>query len=224
MRKGIYLLTAAFLPALSSLAQADLMAIWTFGPDAPHYTLDVTEEYVPGIPTLTVIGGEYDPDGKNGIAYRDSRETVYPGGQAVAWEDVSAASPNLDAEWTVTINTTGWRNIRLRWDYFSDNTGGNLGPTTFDLDYRVGDGAWVQVLNNEPIIRDDTWHDFTSDLAGETAIENQLLVQFRVSDLDRFDEDGDFRFDNFEVTGVPEPCSIALLGLGGFMLLRKRGR
>jgi hypothetical protein len=201
------------------------MAVWDFGPDAAGYTLDPTTEHVVGTPTLTVLGGDYDADGKNGLAYWDAAETLHPGGQAVAWDDVSAASPNLDAEWTITINTTGWRNIVIRWDYFSDNVGGNRGPTTLDLAYRVGDGAWFQHLNNAPIIRDDAWHPFDDgDLSAIAAIENQPLVVFRISDLDRNDEDGDFMFDNLELTGVPEPCSIVLLGLGGFMLLRKRSR
>ena len=224
MKKVIVLTALVLLPALSGPANADLMAIWDFGPDSVHYTEAVTAKNVNvvGTPTLSVSGAEKDSNGKDGRAYRDAEGTSHIAGQAAAWEDVSGTAS--DAEWIMSVNTTGWRDMTIRWDYWSDNTGGNRGPTTFDFFYRVGDGSWVRELNNQAITRDDNWHVFSYDLSSITAIEGQSYVQFRVYDLNRADDDGDYKFDNLELTGVPEPCSIALLGIGVLMALTRKRR
>jgi hypothetical protein len=197
------------------------MAIWDFGPDAPHYTEIVTTEYVQDVPALAVIDGQKDGNGKDGVAYTDADGTHHEPGQAAAWDDVSVSGPT-DAQWIMTINTTGWWNLVIRWDYWSDATGGNQGPTSFDFAYRIDGQSWIRILNDENMIRDDDWHEFSRDLSNISAIENHGLVQFRVNDLDENDLDGVFRFDNLEITGVPEPATVALLGLGALVLLRKR--
>lgn len=220
MKKAIVLMTFVFLLALNGRAGADLMAVWDFGPDAPHYTEAVAVENVIGTPTLSVSGADYDIDGKNGIAYTDAAGNPHAPGQAVAWDDVSGAAS--DAEWRMSINTTGWQDMSIRWDYLSDNTGNNRGPTSFDFAYKVGLGNWVPILNNQAITRDDNWHVFSYDLSSITAIEGRSDVWFRVDDLNRNDLNGDFKFDNLELTGVPEPCSVVLLGIGALVAFTRR--
>lgn len=222
MRKVIpTLLVLLALLVAGNPAQGALMAIWDFGPDAPHYTEVVTAEYVEDVPTLEVLGGLKDDNGKDGLVYTDAAGTHHEAGQAAAWDDVSIAGSD-DAQWVMSINTTGWWNLAIRWDYWSDATGGNQGPTSFDFWYRVDGLIWIRILNDEDMIRDDNWHEFSRDLSGIPAIENHGSVQFRVSDLNENDLDGVFKFDNLEVTGVPEPGTVALLGLGALVLLRKR--
>lgn len=223
MRKVIVLMALVLLPALSGPANADLMAIWDFGLNKEGYTEDPDAWNVVDEPELSASGADYDTDGKDGLAYFDAAGGWHNAGQAVAWDDVSGTAS--DAEWVMTINTTGWQDMTIRWDYLSDATGGNQGPTTFDFAYRVGlTGSWVRELNNEAITRDDNWHEFSYDLSAISAIEGQSYVQFRVYDLDRNDLNGDYKFDNLEMTGVPEPCSIALLGIGVLMALTRKRR
>jgi len=211
------------LPALSGPANADLMAIWDFGPNAGDYTLQPQDWYVDEEPTLIASGADYDTDGGNGVAYTDAAGNPHIAGQCVHWNDVSGTAS--DAEWIMTVNTTGWEDMRISWDYLSDNTGNNWGPTSFDFAYRVGlAGSWVRIFNNRAITRDDNWHVFSYDLSSITAIEGQSYVQFRAYDLNRADDDGDYKFDNLEMTGVPEPCSIALLGIGALMALTRKRR
>jgi len=191
------------------------MAIWDFGPDAPHYTEVVTTEYVLGIPTLTLSGGQIDTNGKDGVAYTDAEGTAHIPGQGAAWDDVRVTGQ--DARWVMTIDTTGWWNLALRWDYKSEMA------TTFDFDYRIGAGQWNPILYNEPITADWSWHPYSVDLSHISAIENNPEVEFRLDGLAR-NGNQRFVFDNLEVTGVPEPTAILLLGFGGLELLRRRRR
>lgn len=217
MRNVVLLTILLLLPSLCCTARADLMAIWDFGPNASGYTEAVTMENVIGVPTLVLDGGEIDGNGKDGTSYTDAAGILHNAGQAGAWEDVRIAD-GKDAEWIMTINTTNWEDMTIRWDYkaWEPET------STFDLDYRIGgSGIWSVILNNRSITADGTYHSFSYDLSGITAIENQSIVEFRFYDLDRYGN-GKFAFDNLELSGVPEPCTIFLLSLGGVAVLRKR--
>ena len=219
MRKVIVLTALVLLPALSGPANADLTAIWDFGPNAAGYTQVVTAENVIGTPTLSLSGGDIDTNGKDGVGYRDAAGTYHNPGQGAAWDDVRVPGP--DAEWVLTINTTGWEDMTIRWDYKSEEA------PTFDLGYSVDGGvSWVRILNNQSITADWSWYPFSCDLSAISAIENRSSVQFRVQDFDRDPDCGNGRyvFDNLELTGVPEPCSIALLGIGALMALTRKRR
>jgi hypothetical protein len=214
MKNATVLLALIFLAASSSPSGAALMAIWDFGPSSAYYTENVTAENVIGVPTLSIFGGEKDINGKNGVAYVDAAGVHHDAGQAGAWDDVKVSGP--DAEWILTINTTGWADISIRWDYRSEQT------PSFDLHYRVGGATvWSDVLADWPIIADDAWHSFSCDMSYLSAIENQPIVEFRVEDME-LAGNGRFIFDNLELTGVPEPGTVLLFGLGGVALLRKR--
>jgi hypothetical protein len=192
-------------------ARADLMAIWNFGPDTVGYTSDPTTEYVIGSPMLVLFGGELDANGKEGIDYTDAEGTYHPAGRGGAWDNVTA-----DSEWSITINTTNWQDMVIRWDYNSENDPCDQGPESFDFDYRVGGaGAWIGILSNHPMIRDAGWHEFSYDLGLLTAIENKSIVQFRIRDLNRGTESGGFfKLDNIELAGTTS-ASISVLSPNG---------
>jgi len=199
-----------------SPSEAGLTAIWDFGPDAAGYTEDVTLSNVTGVPTIFLSGGEKDDNGKDGTAYTDAAGNFHAGGQAAAWDDIKVDGP--DAKWTLTINTTGWYDLAIRWDYKAWEPETN----SFDLDYRVGGiGDWVVILNNESIVGDETYHSFSYDLSSIANIENQSIVEFCFYDLDR-NGNKKFAFDNLEITGVPEPTTFILFGLTGLVLMRRR--
>jgi len=188
------------------------MAYWDFGPDS-GYTEEVLIDNIADAPVVVFWEGEKDFNGKAGVSYVDQAGTPHPSGRAAAWNNVNACS-----ELIITINTTGWSELVLRWDYFSENTDiDNLGPSTFDMDYRVGEtGDWVELLNNEPLTRDSNWHGFTKDLTAVDAVEDQPFIQLRINDLARGDESGGtFKIDNIELVGLPMPASIALQAPNG---------
>lgn len=222
MKRMLVFWGVVFLLALGSSANANLMVVWDFGPDSSNYTLVPQFEYVSGVPALAAGNADYDADGGNGVAFTDAGGNSHIDGQALHWNDVSKSGGN-DANIIITIDTTGWQDMSIRWDYKSDASGGKQGPVRFDLDYAVGSGDWINILNNQAITRDEAWHEFSYDLSSLTAINNQSSVQFRINDIKENDiKDGDYWQDNIQLTGVPEPLSIAFLALGGIALLRKR--
>jgi hypothetical protein len=222
MKRVITLLGVVFLLALGSRANADLMAVWDFGPNSTNYTLVPQYEYVSGVPTLAAGNADYDADGGNGVAFIDAAGNSHIDGQALHWNDVSKSGDN-DAYIIITIDTTGWQDMSIRWDYKSDNDGNKTGPVSFDLDYQVGAGGWINIIDNYAIARDDAWHGFSYNLSSLTTINNQSSVQFRTNDFDENDLSGDYWQDNIQLTGaVPEPLSAVLFALGGAVLLRKR--
>jgi hypothetical protein len=60
-------------------------------------------------------------------------------------------------------------------------------------------------------------------MSGYNALNNQPYLQLRLDDLVEGPGNDKFAIDNIEITGVPEPCSFILLGLGG-LVIRKRCR
>jgi hypothetical protein len=218
MKRLISAVLAISLIIITSANATQQMAIWDFGPIAAGYTTNPTAEYLVGTPTLVLSGGTMDPDGKDGVAYTDAAGVFHAVGQSAAWDDVKVSS-SPDAKWIVTLNTTGWADISVRFDYKAwDST-----TTSFDLSYQINNsGTWVSILDNQTIIPDKAFHSFAYSLASIDAIENCSSVQLKVSDLDK--GNNQFAFDNYELTGtlIPEPATIGLFGLGITAIIRRR--
>jgi hypothetical protein len=222
MRRVFAFLCLSIFLSLNTPVSADLMSVWDFGPDSANYTLVPQYEFVTGVPTLAAGGADYDDNGGNGVAFTDAAGNLHDAGQCLHWNDVSGTAD--DAYIIITIDTTGWQNMAIRWDYMSDNSGGKKGPVSFSLDYQVDSSGWIGILGDQPITRDDAWHIFSYDLSSLTAINNQSSVQFRINDFNHNDLNGDYWQDNIQVTGIPEPISVILFALGGATLLGKRKR
>ncbi|MGA2678565.1 MAG: PEP-CTERM sorting domain-containing protein [Sedimentisphaerales bacterium] len=202
-----------------SASGSQQMAIWDFGPNAAGYTTNPTAENLVVAPTLVLSGGTLDPDGKDGVAYTDAAGVLHAAGQSAGWDEIKVSGDN--ARWIVTLNTTGWTDIGLRFDYKAWSSKTN----SFDIDYRLNDtDAWTNILNNTPITGGSSgFLSFSYSLASLDAIENQSVVELRFNDFDNHGS-GKLAFDNFELTGtqIPEPATIGLFGLGITAIIRRR--
>ena len=219
MKRLIFAVLVLSAISFTSANAAQQMAIWDFGPNAAGYTTNPTTENLIGTPTLVLSGGTLDPDGKDGIAYTDAAGILHAVGQSAAWDDIKVSS-SPDAKWIVTLDTVGWQDISVRFDYKAWDTS----TTSFDLSYQLDStGIWVSVLNDQTIIADKAFHSFSYSLASIDAIENYSSVQLKISDLDK-NGNNQFAFDNYELTGttIPEPATIALFGLGITAIIRRR--
>jgi len=212
---GIIFAVCAIL-SFTQPSLATVLAVWDFGDSSAFYTEAPAYYNTVAAPTLVIAGGTKDIDGKNGVAYTDAAGIAHIAGQAGAWDDIKVSGSN--ASWIVTLNTTGFHALAIRWDYRSEKA------TSFDLAYRttVG-GSWTQLKDNYAITPNwaaGTFNSVALDLSSFTALNNQSYLQLRVDDLVEGPGNDKFAFDNLEITGVPEPTTLLLLGLGA-MLLKK---
>jgi len=229
MKKELFskLFVLISITTLTGSAGAEIMALWNFGPDGSNYdeTVSVKHAGVAGLPTLAVEGGDKDDNGKDGVDFTDAEGTLHDDGQAAAWNDVSISGSD-DGRFTIGINTTGWQDMVIRWDYWSEDDN-DSGPTSVDLHYNINGGGWIDLpgWDDMALTRDEQWHEFSMDLSGIVDINNKAMVEFLFDDLDENDDNGVFRVDNIQITGgrqIPEPATLILLGLGGVILRRSK--
>lgn len=204
---------------ISQSANATVLAIWDFGPSSAYYTLEPDYYNTVAMPTLYLHGSGLDIDGKNGIAYLDADGINHIAGQAGGWDDINKSGTENDAALFITIDTSGFSNLSIRWDYKSELA------VSFDFSYRTSaDGSWVKIINNQPITPGwaaNQWYSVEIDMSGYTEMNNQSYLQLRLDDLVEGPGNDKFAIDNIEITGIPEPGTLLLLGLGGW-LIRKR--
>jgi len=140
------------------------------------------------------------------------------------------------------IDISGYTGLSFGIDLAEDDDGTNQDWDILDfvhIDYQIDGGGyqnllWIESIpgatafNAEPGIDTDfdgdgdgtaiteTFAGFTEAIAG-TGSTLDIRITWQ---LDAGDED--LAIDNVSVTGVPEPATIALLGFGGLVLLRRR--
>ncbi len=81
-----------------------------------------------------------------------------------------------------------------------------------------------------PYASDDAWYEFTVSsfapdnpvLAGGHIVVKVVGVSEGTTALNLYDEGGETLLSSFDITVIPEPMTIALLGLGGLLLHRRK--
>lgn len=175
------------------------IALWTFK-DQSSFSLNsgmaATQESAVGSPTLTLKDGTLASGGTSGVAYDDALGVQRGANNAAQWSDIKTTS-NGDADFYATVNSTGFQDLKIRFDYNSQSA------TSYDVEYSTNGGSsWVQVANNVSIST-GSWKSTTYDLSSVSAIENNSSVMIRINDLVQGSGNDKFSVDNFEITGTP---------------------
>ena len=111
----------------------------------------------------------------------------------VGYRDSTAARERIVGNWATTNATTSST------DQLIDNRVGNNGATFVD--------GYNYVL----------FENVVADGAGQIVFDGKGATI-----LDGFDDDYRHGLNGFQINAIPEPSSLALLGLGGLMVLRRR--
>ena len=220
MKKHLVVFALCVVISLVQSSPGSILAIWDFGDSSSYYTEVPANYNTVTVPTLTLAGSDIDTNGKNGVAYVDSEGNSHIDGQAAAWDDINKSGSENDAALFITLDTTGFTNLVIRWDYKSEEA------VSFDLAYRTSaDGSWTQVADNQAITPGwdtDTWYSVVLDLSAFSDLNNQSYLQFRLDDLVEGPGNNKFAIDNIEITGVPEPATLLLMGLGAAVMGRRK--
>lgn len=222
--RGVIMKTLSFVLlgvcAVLSFTQtthAGVLAIWNFGDSSAYYTENPAYYNTVTAPMFQITGGEIDTNGKNGTPYIDAAGVEHIAGQAAAWDDIKKTGTG-DAAILITLDAAGFSNLAIRWDYNSEKA------TSFDFSYRLApDAAWTSLHNNYAITAVwGTWYSVQIDLSGISEFNNASFIQFQIDDLKEGPGNDRFALDNLEITGVPEPTTLVLLGVGAVLLKRSK--
>lgn len=227
IRKSIIVVAVAALFCIASSAQATLLAEWTFQVSVPATAGPHAAE-----------GGLNAGVGSPAIGLHASGATVYssPAGNGSS-NSFSSNTWAVGDYYQFCTSTAGYNTIVVSWD----QTGSNTGPRDFEL-RSSADGyasnllSYVVLFNGAP---NASWS------AGSTpaqqapykfsvavpALDNLASACFRLRDASTTSINGTTvaaggtdRVDNAQFNGelIPEPGTLALLGIGAFGLIRRR--
>ncbi len=120
-------------------------------------------------------------------------------------------SPSMVSSLSITIDATGWTGLALSFQEWLDS-GGN----TFDTAEVFVNGSRISLRDGGPT---NGWRAVSFDLSG---FDNSIFdLEFRFTATTVVERVG-WYIDDVAVSGVPAPSALALLGLGGVMVGRRR--
>jgi hypothetical protein len=208
--------------AVTSSVRADTIALWTFETSQPLANCASgvsTPVYAPEVGSGEALGWHSGP-------------SIYttPAGEGSA-HSISATNWAVGDYFQFKVSTLGHQDVSISFDQTASNTG----PGKFRLDYSTDGTSFLTYGSEYTLLANaspnPTWgatrrgiYNFAFDLSGTAALNNAANVYFRLVDNSLLEAKGDglnvgtggtSRVDNFTVnaTLVPEPTSVALLGL-----------
>lgn len=228
MKKGMILV----LTVAAAASQAQVLTQWNFNTNTDW----VSPVASTGVGTASLLGTVTGASG-SGTANGGSSEGTATGN--FGWQTTTYAAQGSNSGThgvQFAVSTAGFQNIQVRFDTRHSNTSSRF----VRFDYSANGGTdWVESTVFEAVNGGDTWYNNRSiDLSSIAAVNDNANFRFRMvtvfapgssayaasSPTGTYATTGTLRWDAVTVSAepVPEPGTIAALGLGAAALLRRR--
>lgn len=228
-----------------SVASAAVVTQWNFN-SATNDSSAGTGTTAPfiGAGTASLVGGVTSPGfsagGTTGVSpasSSDSNLTDNSGWQTTTYPAQGTANKSAGVQFAV--DTTSYQDIVITFDVRHSNTAAN----TLRLQYSTDGGlnftdADQFTFTPAPTGTGDSWFNRTADLSAISAVENNAAFVFRIvtefapgtggylasRSTSSYGTASTLRWDMVTINGtlVPTPGAIALAGIGGLMVARRR--
>ncbi|MBC7835323.1 MAG: PEP-CTERM sorting domain-containing protein [Phycisphaerales bacterium] len=220
----IAILAGALALAAGTAARADILANWTFETSGPSLVLNDSTIS----PSAPAEGGVFAATSiASGMHAATATDWSSPVGNG-STESFSSNNWITGDFYQFTTSTVGYDTLSFAWHQNRSGTG----PGTFDLQYST-DGTNFITLLNDYAIPSVVWTSAGAPLPesifGPVSVpadaNNLALVTFRLTAAsDPSSPNGTNRIDNISIEGtlIPAPGAMALLGLGGLVIARRR--
>jgi hypothetical protein len=234
MKKSLLCLASLLACFTITSAKADVIADWTFQS---------------ALSTNNIIGAGLTPSGTQSGVLADIGTGTASASHATAGSVWSIPAGNGSTNsWSVNnwsvgdyfqfqVSTLTFRNINVSFDQTSSGTG----PRDFGLFYSLNGTTFTQFGANYSVLPNaapnplwnsataSSLYSFAFDLSAITALNNSSADYFRLVDMSTTSAGGGTvgtagadRVDNFMVSTVPEPTTLALTGMGLMALVALR--
>lgn len=218
MNKALLVLAAA---SVAGIANALVITHWNFNDDTLNPQIGTGTASLVGGTTGTFATGSPNDLGSPNRAWNT---TTYPAqGQGSGTAGVQ-----------YKVSTAGYMNIKVKWDQRNSNTASRF----LRMDYTTDGSTWNTGNVFELTAGGTFWQSFGEDFSSNSSVNNnadfavRLVTVFEpgtgayraTQDGSSYGTSGTIRYDlvTFEGDVVPEPASIAALGLGLAAIARKR--
>lgn len=223
------------LVIVAAASQAAVITQWNFNSVAPDGATG-TGSSTPniGAGSITLLNGVTNPSFNSGVGSSDPAASDNSGFQTTTYAAQGADNGKSGVQFSVS--TLGMQDIKVTWDLRHSNTSSRYSQLQISTDGSTFTNFGAVMDGNAG----DTWfNNNLFDLSSVSAVNNNANFAFRVvtvfapgtggyvasSPTGTYSSAGTYRFDMVTVSGtqaVPEPASMAVLGLGALALARRK--